>query len=232
MNTITVLSIGGSIVAPDKPDINFLKNLRSLLIDCAGEFNTRYILVVGGGGPAREYQQACRLVCVDECDPEALDRIGIMATRLNAALVREIMSPYCADPVVTDPGADFPFSGSILVAAGWKPGRSTDFIAVSLAERFGAGRVINLSNIKKVYSADPKLDPSAVPLDHISWEDYRNMTGSEWTPGKNTPFDPVATVKAAELDLQVICAEGRDIDNTRAILSGQPFEGTIMGKKK
>ena len=231
MKSVSILSIGGSIVAPDKPDAEFLKKLRSLLFECSEATQTRYIIIIGGGGPCRVYQQACRDVRPDTVDNDRLDWIGIMATRLNAQLVSEVMVPGCKDPVVTDPTADISFTGDILVASGWKPGWSTDYIAVLLAERFGADRLINLSNIKKVYSADPKLDPNAVPLDYISWDEYGKMIGSEWTPGKNAPFDPVATKKAVALNLQVVTAGGRDIDNTRAILTGGSFEGTVMGRK-
>ena len=86
-----------------------------------------------------------------------------------------------------------------------------------------------LSNIAKVYSDDPKTNPDARPLDHISWEDYRKITGGDWKPGANIPFDPVATVRAAEADLTVVAASGRDLDNLKAILAGDEFTGTIIG---
>ena len=89
--------------------------------------------------------------------------------------------------------------------------------------------MLNLSNIAKVYSADPRVDPSAQPIDAISWADFRAIIGEEWTPGKNVPFDPVATRKAAELGLSVICAAGRDLDNLRRILEGESYVGTTIG---
>jgi uridylate kinase len=100
---------------------------------------------------------------------------------------------------------------------------------VVLAERFEAKRVINLSNIEKVYTADPRLDPEAKPLDSVSWEDFRKMVGEDWTPGKNLPFDPVATRRAAELGLQVITAGGKNLPNVEDILEGRPFHGTLIG---
>jgi uridylate kinase len=115
-----------------------------------------------------------------------------------------------------------------MLAAGWKPGFSTDMDAVLLAERFGADMVVNLSNIAKVYTADPKVDPSASPIDDIDWASFRRIVGNEWKPGANLPFDPVATAKAAELGLTVVCAAGRDLDNLKAILDGRPFTGTTI----
>ena len=118
------------------------------------------------------------------------------------------------------------FNGRILVAAGWKPGFSTDNDAVLLAERFNADTVVNLSNIEKVYTDDPRKNPDAKPIDSISWAEFRKMVGDDWTPGKNTPFDPIASKKAQDLNLTVICAAGKNIENIRSILDGKQFEGT------
>jgi uridylate kinase len=120
-------------------------------------------------------------------------------------------------------------TGRVLVAAGWKPGFSSDNDAVLLAERFGAGLVINLSNIKQVYTDDPQKNPEAKPIDSISWPDFRVLVGDEWKPGKNVPFDPVASRHAAELGLKVICAAGRDLENLGKILRGESFLGTTIG---
>ena len=115
-----------------------------------------------------------------------------------------------------------------MVASGWKPGFSSDNDAVLLAEKFGADTVVNLSNIEKVYTDDPRKNPDAKPLDEISWADFRKMVGDEWVPGKNVPFDPVASKKAAELGLTVICSAGKNIDNTKNILDGAPYVGTTI----
>jgi uridylate kinase len=184
--------------------------------------------VVGGGGPCRIYQKAYR-ESAEALSDEAQDWIGIMATRLNAQLLKALFGPDCVEDVVTDPTVASSFRGRVLVASGWKPGFSTDFDAVMLAERFGADVVVNLSNITKVYTADPKLDPKATPLDKVSWADFRKIVGDEWKPGKNTPFDPIATRRAAELALTVIVADGRNLDNLRSILAGKPFIGTVIG---
>lgn len=225
-----VISLGGSIVAPEGPDAAFIKAFRDLVVAYleAGP-ERRLIFVVGGGGPARAWQKAYREVLGAEAlDPDA-DWIGIMATRLNAQLIKASLGHLCPQEVVTDPTAVELFLGRVMVAAGWKPGWSTDYDAVLLAERFDAKEVLNLSNIAKVYTADPRLDPAAKPIDSIAWAEFRTIVGEDWSPGKNLPFDPVATKKAAALGLKVICAAGRDLDNLKAILAGQAFVGTTIG---
>jgi uridylate kinase len=226
----TVVSLGGSIVAPDKPDVQFLRGFFALA--CAyldGDPTRRLILVVGGGGPAREWQKAYREAAV-KVDADAQDWLGVMATRLNAQLVKALFGELCPHDVVVNPTSVDVFPGRVLVAAGWKPGFSSDYDAVLLAERFGAPSVVNLSNIAKVYTADPKTDPDAKPIDAIDWKDFRAMVGDEWVPGKNVPFDPIASRKAEELGLRVICAAGRNLPNFQAILEGRPFEGTVIGE--
>jgi uridylate kinase len=232
---VKVLSVGGSIVVPEHPDTMFLSRFTGMIrewLSC--DASRKLILVIGGGGPARIYQQAYRDILADVSGApvagnEQADWIGIMATRLNAQLLRAVFADLCCQDVVCDPTQVSEFSGRVLVAAGWKPGFSTDNDAVLLAERFAAKTVINLSNIEKVYTDDPRKNPEAQPLDVISWQDFRAMIGDEWTPGKNTPFDPVASRRAQNAGISVICAGGRDIENIRRILDDKSFTGTRIG---
>lgn len=226
---LSVLSLGGSIIAPQQPDTTFLKAFRAAVIKYLEEDKERkLILVCGGGAPARAYQGALREVCPNS-DPYTQDTLGIKATHLNGSLVKAIFSDVCLDDLVTDPTQDINFTGRILVAAGWKPGFSTDTDAVYLAKKFGGKLIINLSNIAKVYTDDPKKDPNAKPIDNISWDDFIKMVGTEWIPGKNTPFDPIASGLAKEAGLKVVCADGRNIENTINILKGLEYTGTTIG---
>lgn len=224
---VTVLSVGGSIISPDDVDTRLVSSLRDTLMPFVEE-GRRFILVTGGGAPARRYQRAYRDIS-GETDSEAQDWIGVAATRLNAQLLRGVFAAVCPDPIVTDPTAEIPFEGRVLVGAGWKPGFSTDYDAVLLAERFGADTVINLSNIEKVYTADPRIDADAIPLDRVSWGEFRRLVGEDWVPGSNLPFDPIATRYAAKIGLRVIAAGGKNMENLSRILAGEDFVGTTIG---
>ncbi len=240
-----VLSVGGSIIAPDSPDVKFLSEFSKMAAQWLEENpDSRLILVAGGGAPARVYQNAYRDVAKTYSDSQknvlgfateadtnyACDWLGIMATRLNAQILKTVFGPLCPQDVVTDPTCVNEFKGKVLVAAGWKPGFSTDNDAVLLAEKFNADTVVNLSNIEKVYTDDPRKNPDAKPIDQISWSEFRKMVGDEWVPGKNCPFDPIASKKAQELNLTVICAAGKNIENIKAILDGKAYIGsTIKG---
>ncbi len=224
----TIVSLGGSLVAPAQVAVEFIRQFRDLVRTWLSEDpSRRIVLIVGGGAPARQYQDALKAL---EQHPaaEAQDWIGIMATRLNAQLVKAAFGSDCPNDVVTDPTAPLEWKSRVLVAAGWKPGFSTDFDAVVLAERFQAGTVVNLSNIAQVYTDDPKKNPDARPLEKATWKEFRAIVGDEWVPGKNTPFDPIATRQAAQLGLRVCVASGSDLKNLGKILRNQPFFGTVI----
>lgn len=228
-----ILSVGGSIIVPEKPDTTFLSEFVSMCISwLKSDKNNRLILVAGGGAPARVYQNAYNEVAEKTglgAQANSADWIGIMATRINAQLLKACFGDYCKNDVVYNPTAEnLAFDGQVLVASGWKPGFSTDTDAVYLGEKFDGKTIVNLSNIEKVYTDDPRKNPDAKPLDTISWADFRKMVGDEWTPGKNCPFDPIASKKAQELGMTVICAGGKNIANIKAILEDKEYIGTTI----
>ena len=228
-----ILSVGGSIIVPEKPDTTFLSEFVSMCISwLKSDKNNRLIFVAGGGAPARVYQNAYNEVAEKTglgAQANSADWIGIMATRINAQLLKACFGDYCKNDVVYNPTAEnLAFDGQVLVASGWKPGFSTDTDAVYLGEKFDGKTIVNLSNIEKVYTDDPRKNPDAKPLDTITWTDFRKMVGDEWTPGKNCPFDPIASKNAQELGMTVICAGGKNIANIKAILEDKEYIGTTI----
>ncbi|MFW5744244.1 MAG: UMP kinase [Spirochaetota bacterium] len=228
MTGTTVISVGGSIVVPDGVDVEFVKRfVSSLRARLERRPEAKLALVIGGGSTARTYQRSAKELA-SNADGDTLDEIGIAATRLNAHVIRTAFGSLCQDPVFTDPTRVRSIAGRVLVGGGWKPGFSTDNVTVHLAEALGADTLVNLSNIRQIYTADPKIDPDATPLDTVSWDELRRIVGDEWLPGANTPFDPVATRRAAELGMIVIVADGRDLANLEALLDGRAFVGTTI----
>ena len=216
------------MISPQQVDTAFLKAFHELVVGWLDEkAGRRAVLITGGGAPARNYQEAYRAV-TGQADTEAQDWIGIAATHLNGALVKAVFGADCTTALITDPTAEFTWTSRVLVAAGWKPGFSTDFDAVMLAERFGATTVINLSNVAQVYTDDPRKNPNAKPLERVSWPEFQRIVGTEWKPGLNAPFDPIATTKAAALGLTVYMAAGANLPNLGKILRGQDFFGTVI----
>jgi len=224
-----VLSVGGSIVVPSTGiDVTFLEAFRSCIRQEIAK-GLRFIIVVGGGYTARAYQKAASAVVA--LDAEDVDWLGIHATRLNGHLLRALFRTEAHHRVVKDPTMSFRWHDSVMIAAGWKPGWSTDYIAVRLAKKYGATRIVNLTNIDAVYDRDPSKYPDAQPISRIAWSAFRKIVGSTWEPGANAPFDPIASKLADRWKMQVVIAKGIDLKNLRAILEEKKFHGTIIDGK-
>lgn len=188
----------------------------------------QFFIVAGGGSVARHYRDAGKTVLRHELTDDDLDWLGIHATRLNAHLLRTIFRDIAHPHIIKHYDIIRKVKESIAVAAGWKPGWSTDFDSVLLCEDYGAETVINLSNIERAYTADPKKDKNAKPINKISWKEFRKLVGDKWVPGMNAPFDPVASKKAEELGIKVIVMKGGDWQNLENYFAGKKFVGTTI----
>lgn len=223
-----LLSLGGSLVVPDGGvDTVFLSEFNLLVRKWVG-LGYGFIIVVGGGKLARNYRDAGKEVVGQELTDDDLDWIGIHATRLNAHLIRTIFRDIAHPVIVDDYSKILKPEKPVLVGAGWKPGFSTDRDAVMLAADYEISQLINMSNIPYVFSADPKIDPAAIPIEKISWHDYRQMVGDVWIPGMNAPFDPIASMYAEQLRLTVKILNGRNLDNLEKCFKGEDFIGTTI----
>jgi uridylate kinase len=221
----TIISLGGSLVVPGEIDIPFLKGFRNLILSHVKK-GQKFIIIVGGGKTCRKYQAAASQIT--KLRQEDLDWLGIHSTRLNAHLLRTIFRDISHPVIIKDPTQEIKANKPVIIAAGWKPGCSTDHDAVLLARSFNSKVVLNLSDIDYVYDKDPDLDRNAKPLERMSWKEFRRLVGNKWQPGVNAPFDPVASKEAQRLGLQVIITNGKDFPNLEKILSARPFKGTVI----
>lgn len=222
-----VLSVGGSLVVPNgQIDVKFLRGFKKL-IEAQVKKGWHFVIVVGGGGTARHYQQAAKQV--GKLSAEDLDWLGIHSTRLNGHLIRTIFRQIAHLEMFNDPRkVPKKWQGKVLVAAGWRPGWSTDYVATMIAKRLGAKLVVNLSNIDYLYTADPNQDQTAKPIRAIDWPAFRKMVGNKWDPGMNAPFDPVASKLAASAKMSVILANGKKLANLEKMLLGRDYSGTVI----
>ncbi len=220
-----IISLGGSLIVPDQIDTHFLSSFKTM-IGRRIQNGERFVLVVGGGKTARIYQDAAQTVT--SVTDEDKDWIGIHATRINAQLMRTIFVDSAHPEIVTDPEHVPFYTEPILIAAGWRPGRSTDFMAIKLAQKLGATTVLNLSNIDQVYTADPRVDATAQPIKKITWEDYIKIIPTEWKPGLSSPFDPIASREAAAHNISVSIINGAHLERVDACLDAQDFLGSTI----
>ncbi len=216
---VIVISLGGSIINQGEINISFLKKFKKLIMSREEKF----IIICGGGKPVRDYQKASKEL---EIDTEGRDWIGIAGTMFNAELVKELFGKEAYVDALQEP-QKIEFD-KVIVAGGWKPGCSTDKDAILWAEKFNSGKVFNLSNIDMVYDKDPNKYKDAKPFKKITWDEYKEKITSKWSPGLNTPFDPIASKLAADIKLKVYIINGRELDRLEKALNNKEFIGTII----
>lgn len=223
-----ILSLGGSLIYPEHGiDIIYLRKLNSFVRKHVAE-GRRFFIVCGGGRVARYYQNTAQKV-ISTLTNDDVDWLGIHATRINGHLVRAIFHDIAHPRVVENYHKKIADANEpVIVAAGWKPGWSTDYCAVILARDYDAKTIINMSNIDTLYNKNPNKYANARPITQITWDEFMKYTGDKWTPGANVPFDPIATKLARKHKLTVVIANGNNVENLDNILSGKPFIGTVI----
>lgn len=219
-----VLSLGGSLIVPEQVQGEFLARFRELV--SARFDHMQFVLFCGGGNTARLYQDGLRTAGVG--DDASLDWIGIHSSRLNAQLVKTLFGADAASEIIVDPTLQVELDTPVRIGAGWKPGWSTDYDAVAFAAGHGIERVVNLSNIKYAYDKDPNQFDDAQPIEQTTWAAFRQIVGDEWKPGLNMPFDPIASRLAEEKGVEVVIAEGTNLENLAAIVDGENYIGTTI----
>ncbi|HCR52392.1 TPA: UMP kinase [Candidatus Kaiserbacteria bacterium] len=220
-----VVSVGGSLIVPDQIDTAFLTRFKALILDKVRR-GLSFCIIAGGGRTARRYQEAAH--AATPLSPQDLDWIGIHATRLNGQLLRNIFVGYAYPQIITNPTIDIESDDPVIVAAGWQPGYSTDYVATLIAKNIGAMRLVNLSNIDYVYDSDPHKNPSAKKIEKMSWPEFRKIIPDHWDPGLSSPFDPVAAKEAEALGLEVAVINGAKLAEFSNYLDGNSFVGTVI----
>ena len=220
-----VISLGGSLIVPEEIDVDFL----SLFVKTIQEYVSngfKFVIITGGGKIARKYNNATRAIMTPS--NEDLDMIGIASTRINAELLRIAFGYLSYGSIIMDPDNIPTTDKPVLVGGGWKPGNSSDLAAVHCAASLNIKKLINLSNIDFVCDKDPRKFPDAKIIKESSWADFRALLPTDWDPGLNAPFDPIAAKQAELLSLEVVIMNGKNIESFRNYLNGEAFTGTTV----
>lgn len=223
MKTI-VISLGGSLVVPEKNILatKYLLEFKKIILKFSQKI--RFIVIVGGGKTCRFYQAVARNVGVQKGD---LDWIGIFSSRLNAVFVKSLFGEKAYPEILASPLEKIK-TKKIIFSAGWKPGRTTDYVSVRFCQTYQAEEVLNLTNIDYVYTKDPKKFKDAEKIKETSWQNYSKIVGKKHQPGGNYPFDPIASIQAKKLKIKLISINGRNLKAVENYLTGKKFIGTII----
>lgn len=219
------MSVGGSLIVPDQIDTVFLSGLKTL-VEQETANGRRFIIIAGGGKTARRYIDAATAVAMVGAEDQ--DWLGLHATRLNGHLLRTIFRDSAHPEMITNPDdiLDVPKSATLIIAAGYRPGSSTDLRAVQIANHVKAHKVINLSNTDYVYTDNPHTNPNALKLETVTWAEFRKIIPENWEPGMSAPFDPVAAREAEARGIEVAQINGLKLAELQKYLNDEVFIGT------
>jgi len=221
-----IIALGGSVICPKKIDSNYLRRFFQF-IKKEIKKGHKFIIVAGGGYTARNYRAVS--LGINRVSKEDRDWLGVYATKLNSRLLRAIFKKE-AHPAIFDERFKIKNFGRypIIIGSGWQPGSSTDYVAVRIANDFKIRRIIILGRPDYVYTSDFEKDKKAKPIKEITWRNYLKLIPFSWSPGLSLPIDPIAARLAKKENMEVIVANGKDLNNLKMILDGREFKGTLV----
>jgi len=189
-------------------------------------------VVIGGGNIFRGVEVSSRgvsrttgdtmgmLATVMNClaFAEALERHGQPARTLSALAMPEVCELFTQGAASRYLG-----EGRIVLLAGGtgNPFFTTDTTAVLRAAEIGAQAVLKATNVDGVYSADPKLDPSATRFD--------SLTHSQALQGGYKVMDATAFALARETSLPIIVFSIAEPGSIGAVLGGAGRATIVAG---
>lgn len=170
---IIVISLGGSLIVPEKVDLRILKNFKKVLKKNCQKY--KFVVVCGGGSVARKYISALKEINANE---KLQSLAGISVTRTNARFMSYFFNQ--------DPGKGIPhkmrhikkyLKKQDIVFCGaleYKPHQTSDSTAADIAKKFNSV-FINLTNINGLYTDNPLTNKNAKFIPEISWENFNKI---------------------------------------------------------
>tara|TARA_Y100000034_G_C6869145_1_gene396530 strand:+ start:490 stop:1176 length:687 start_codon:yes stop_codon:yes gene_type:complete len=224
MKKVVVISLGGSLIIPDKIDIKFLKEFKKVIKKNSKKY--KFVIVCGGGNIARKYISALKTEKINE---EYQSFSGISATRMNARFMSYFFNQ---DPKKGIPikmlevkkylkKQDIVFCGALE----YHPDQTSDSTSAEIAESLKT-IFINLTNVSGLYDKNPKQFKSAKLIPRISWKEfYKTSKKIKFKPGQHFILDKTAAKIILENKIPTYIL-GKDLRQLGNFLKGKKFIGT------
>jgi uridylate kinase len=224
---VIVLSLGGSLIIPDKIEIPFLKQFRKIILKNTNRY--KFVIVCGGGGIARKYIYALREIGMNETFQSFA---GISATRMNARFMSYFFNQNQERGIPHKirelkryvKKYDIVFCGALK----YKPHQTSDSTATEIAKEFKTD-FINLTDVQGLHDKNPKKYKDAKFIPKISWEDFNKMANKEkFKPGQHFVLDQTASKSIMKKRI-ITYILGKDMKQLDNLLNCKKFKGTIIG---
>ncbi len=218
---------GGSILAPDKPDVGCIREVAQTLRTLKSQMH-EILVVTGGGGPSRKYIEVARKF---KASSTFCDIIGINFTRLNARLLIAALGDLAEqEPITTFEAAiRVMLRDKVPVMGGTMSGQTTDAVAAMLASSSKSKLLIFLTDVDGVYTADPKIDPKAKKFKVMTGDELMKLVSvKKMKPGINMIIDPVSAKLIQRTGIRTLVLGKHEIKRLPEILRGAEHSGTTI----
>lgn len=219
------MSVGGSLIVPDDVDLRFLEELRRRLVRWK---DRRFVIVVGGGSTSRKYMRALRKVGASS---RVVSEAGIRFTRFHAWFLGQVFGSVAAmhSPKTLSELEQLVSRHRVVFvgALRFTKDQTSDGTAAQIASHFRT-RFINLTNVKGLYTKDPRRFKNAKLIRSISFDGFQRMMDKfVYKPGQHFVLDQHAAriIRAHRIPTFIL---GRDLGNFQRLLEGKRFIGTTI----
>jgi len=221
-----VISLGGSLIVPEEINKHFLHKFKKILEKNYRDY--KFIIVCGGGTIARKYIDS---LLDEKLSKYALSKAGIMATRMNAQLIMQLFGKEANDklPLNMKEVANNINKNKIVVcgALRFTKNATSDTTAAKLAGYLKTP-FINMTNVKGLYTSDPRKNKNAKFIPRISWKAFeKEALKLKMTPGQHFVLDQKAAtyIKKHKTKTYIIDSSLKNLEN---LLKSKKFIGTII----
>lgn len=226
MKTVGI-SIGGRVVSKEGGiNISYIRGLSGLLKRQENRY--RFVLVVGGGYANRLAISSARKEIKSNY---VLDEIGIWFTRINALMLKNLLSSVDVYPNVVTDLTELKaamLSDHVVVMGGLVPGITTDGVCALACEAVNSNLLINVSTIGHVYDKLPS-EKGAKPLEKMNHAQLVEMAYryDSRVAKSDFIFDLFASKLVQRSNIKV-CFVNDDVEELGRAIEGRKFRGTIV----
>lgn len=225
-----VISLGGSRIVPSSGvvDYKFIEKFKELILKHPSK---KFVVVTGGGSTARKYISALRKFGKENKEQSLA---GIAITRFHASFLAKVFGKI-ANPSSFE---DLPRNmgkvkkllrkNQVVFCGGlrYSEKSTSDATSAKLANFLDCD-FINLTNVKGIYSSNPKKNKNAKFIKKISWGNFLKMAEKiKYKAGQHFVLDQeAARIIAKEKIKTYIVGSLKDVDK---IVSGKGFSGSLI----
>lgn len=228
MKKILVISLGGSLIVPEKINVRFLEEFKKVLLKKIKDY--KFIVVCGGGKTARTYIEGLETQKIS--NKEYLQSLlGVSTTRLNARFMTYFFGKDANKGIPHEMvdvenylrKKNIVFCGALRYAKK----QTSDSTSAKLAHYFNCD-FINLTDVSGLYDKNPKKFKSAKFIPEISYKDFLKMFKNiKFKPGQHFVLDHTAAkiIKNYKIRTFILGPDLRNLDN---LLNGKHFVGSVI----